>query len=238
MGDEWIRHEKSKGKQPNQKDNGFQPIQTSDIDYEDEQQSSVDSNDSTVSQAEEDDLKQLVLLHMQNSIENKLPVKVKPFNPDENSNGFLGDDYLVYNNDEDYLEPEFDALSQPQDENFNEGNVSDEGVRYISNTQVINKAGYPQVVIIPHSVSDSNQFTLSLGKHKIGFETKNGENAFTNAQDNDQQEIRGPKEQFSRLIQVPQSNNIDVNEKRRQALLRASEKQELLLLNLLDAIEQ
>jgi hypothetical protein len=75
-----------------------------------------------------------------------------------------------------------------------------------------------------------------LGEHKIGFETKDGEKIADNENNNNQGEVRGPKEQFSRLTQDVDVNNL--NEKRRQALLRASEKQELLLQNLLDAVER
>ena len=217
---EWIRHGSSQSSGANQDQNRFQPVQT--------------SNSDTVSQAEEDELKQLVLLHMQNSVESKLPRNEE--SSGEAPEGFLDDDYLVYEEDDEDYEQEFDSLSDQSNENLN----SDGGPHYISNTKVINKAGYPQVVIIPHSVSDSNQFTLSLGKHKIGFETNKEEDiddALVNPPND--QELRAPKEQqFSRLVQKPPVKDKDVNERRRQALLRASEKQELLLTNLLDAVER
>jgi hypothetical protein len=81
---------------------------------------------------------------------------------------------------------------------------------------------------------------LSLGEHKIGFETnKEKDIDDTLVIPPNDQELRAPKEQqFARLVQKPPAKDKDVNERRRQALLRASEKQELLLTNLLDAVER
>ena len=108
-------------------------------------------------------------------------------------------------------------------------------------TNVINKAGYPQVVIIPHYVGDGvdgKRIRLRFGDdddHVLDFETDTNTN---------QQFEPLQKDKFQRLVQRNDTVSKEedqvsaLNEKRREALLRASEKQELLLQNLLDAVER
>ena len=110
-------------------------------------------------------------------------------------------------------------------------------------TNVINKAGYPQVVIIPHYLGDDEKrIRLRFGDdedHVLDFETTDG------GGDTKQFEPL-EKGQFQRLVLRPNDTATNkaaedvsaLNEKRREALLRASEKQELLLQNLLDAVER
>ena len=110
---------------------------------------------------------------------------------------------------------------------------------------MINKAGYPQVVIIPHSLGDDEKRIRLRFRddedHVLDFETTDG------GGDTNQFEPL-EKGQFQRLVLRPNDTTTTtkavaedvsaLNEKRREALLRASEKQELLLQNLLDAVER
>ena len=88
---------------------------------------------------------------------------------------------------------------------------------------MINEAPYPQIVIIPHKSDNANDFKLSLGDQEIGFSNRQG------SLSNDNIEIIRPTEQVKITI-----NNL----KRKEALIRASERQSLMLGNLMDAMHR
>ena len=92
-----------------------------------------------------------------------------------------------------------------------------------TNVRVINEAPYPQIVIIPHKSDNANDFKLSLGDQEIGFSNRQG------SLSNDNIEIIRPTEQVKITI-----NNL----KRKEALIRASERQSLMLGNLMDAMHK
>ena len=92
-----------------------------------------------------------------------------------------------------------------------------------TNIRVINEAPYPQIVIIPHKSDNANDFKLSLGDQEIGFSNRQG------SLSNDNIEIIRPTEQVKITI-----NNL----KRKEALIRASERQSLMLGNLMDAMHR
>jgi hypothetical protein len=119
--------------------------------------------------------------------------------------------------------------------------------------KVINQAPFPQVVIIPHQSDNPNRFSLTLGDQVIGFDggsnnvnrmgklpedskpvvsqqlvQKPAENRTANHTDEDLFEEDG----------LPDHPGDMGNEARREALVRASEKQALLLENLKDAVER
>ena len=87
----------------------------------------------------------------------------------------------------------------------------------------MNQAPYPQIVIIPHKSDNANNFKLSLGDQEIGFSQRKGLNSNSNLDLN----LNG--------------NQIEIvvnNKKRKEALIRASEKQSLMLKNLMDAMHR
>ena len=91
-----------------------------------------------------------------------------------------------------------------------------------TNVRVINEANYPQIVIIPHKSDNANDFKLSVGDQEIGFSNRQGLT-------NDNIEIIKPTEQVKIVIN---------NQRRKEALIRASEKQSLMLENLMDAMHR
>ena len=97
-----------------------------------------------------------------------------------------------------------------------------EGVQN-TNVRVINEANYPQIVIIPHKSDNANDFKLSVGDQEIGFSNRQG------SLSNDNIEIIKPTEQVKIVIN---------NQRRKEALIRASEKQSLMLENLMDAMHR
>ena len=94
-----------------------------------------------------------------------------------------------------------------------------------TNVRVINEAPYPQIVIIPHKSDNANDFKLSLGDQEIGFSNRQG------SLSNDNIEILKPRPTEQVQITI---NNL----RRKEALIRASEKQSLMLENLMDAMHR
>jgi hypothetical protein len=134
--------------------------------------------------------------------------------------------------------------------------------------KVINQAPYPQVVIIPHQSNNPNKFSLTLGDQVIGFDgDSNNVNRMGKLPDESKslvnqqlilkesgQQTNGSAGQSvdeSRHQRLANSSALDDddfvlpahpqelgNEARKEALMRASEKQSLLLENLMDAVER
>jgi len=187
---------------------------------------------------EEANIRGLVMLHMQ-----------------ENQGGQLED--LPEYNDEDYYEDD-DYYNDSREEEFAKskpGKVTQTLFRTpngtVINTNVINKAGYPQVVIIPHYLDETDKkIRLRFDdNHVIDFETSPSEDGsiqsgnLQSAEPTSATTVFKAENPFQRLVLRPTDpvNNTELselNERRREALLRASEKQELLLQNLLDAVER
>lgn len=93
----------------------------------------------------------------------------------------------------------------------------------VTNVKVVNQAPYPQIVIIPHKAENPNEFKLSLGDQVIGFSARKGNLA--------------KDTEFLSHLEQGQVPIID-NERRKEALMRASEKQSLMLENLMDAMDK
>ena len=102
-----------------------------------------------------------------------------------------------------------------------------------TNVRVINQAPYPQIVIIPHKSDNPNDFNLSIGDQKIGFSSRKGN------LDNDL--INRDAEVFKRPQLPRPTDGVQIiinNQRRKEALIRASEKQSLMLKNLMDAMHR
>ena len=181
-----------------------------------------------LSQTDEDEIRNIVLFHTQNAI--------TP--PDPSSSD------LEATEPSDYVD-EHDAEFPP--ERVTEKANKSHGVTY-SHTNVVNKAGFPQVVIIPHYSSphtEGKKIELSFNNDQvISFETT--DRLLGRGQPADNLSNPFEKLQLSPNTTVATTSTSaattekrkKLNERRRQALLRASEKQELLLQNLLDAVDR
>ena len=113
-----------------------------------------------------------------------------------------------------------------------------------TNVKVINQAPYPQIVIIPHKDGAANDFKLSLGDQEIGFSQRKG---LLKEQQQDivrpsRPEIRPTAEALVGGLPEITTSGVQIiihnNQRRKEALIRASEKQSLMLANLMDAMHR
>ena len=129
-----------------------------------------------------------------------------------------------------------------------------------TNVKVINQAPYPQIVIIPHKSEggNANNFNLKVGDQTIGFSNRKGnlENSEQKNNNNLDFIIKNSKEeQFDSndFAEVLRTSDFDQNsengnrgqvqivinnQRRKAALIRASEKQNLMLSNLMDVMHR
>ena len=132
-----------------------------------------------------------------------------------------------------------------------------------TNVKVINQAPYPQIVIIPHKSEggNANNFNLQVGDQTIGFsnrkgnlennsEQKNNNNNFIIKNSNKEEQF--DSNDFAEVIRTSdfadqnsgnsgnqgQVQIVINNQRRKAALIRASEKQNLMLSNLMDAMHR
>jgi hypothetical protein len=129
-----------------------------------------------------------------------------------------------------------------------------------TNVKVINQAPYPQIVIIPHKSEggNANNFNLQVGDQTIGFSNRKG-NLENSEQKNNNNNVdfiikNIKEEQFeNNFAEVLRTSDFDQNsgngnqgqvqivinnQRRKAALIRASEKQNLMLSNLMDAMHR
>ena len=208
---------------------------------EEEYNSSNGANSNTnVSQEEEDQLRQLAIIQSQNQQETTVKtkeVKVTTVKPKTTTKPVT-----VKTKDVQDTKQDIRVIDRPS---------SGESTF----VKVINQAPYPQVVIIPHQSDKANKFSLTLGDQTIGFDGgSNNVNRMGKLPDDSrstgsQQLVLkdgGNKTRNESAentfdeddLEVPEHPEDMGNEARREALVRASEKQALLLENLKDAVER
>ena len=216
---------------------------------------SNNSSSSELSQEEEDQLRQLALLQSQTQQETTVRTKEVTEKPQElNTNNTIKQKPTVRTKDvQDLLQD-----GPPNSQKFKSTDES-------RNTfvKVINQAPFPQVVIIPHQSENPSKFSVTLGDQVIGFDggknnvnrmgklpidsnTKQSEQLVLNASSNESESFEDEtsdkennNEAFDENDFALPANPEDMgNEVRREALIRASEKQALLLENLMDAVER
>jgi len=216
-------------------------VEADEVDYEDDDYGSS-RNNSVISQEEEEQLRQLAILQAQNQKDKQEKAVIIPTTTQRPSSTTSPTKKAPLTDAKQNIQAKTKSVETHYDG------------KGTTNVKVINQAPYPQVVIIPHRSDNPNEFKLTLGGQEIGFETgkksRKSEQLTLASEETTSNSTLDLTPSSLESTEIPDSEETEEdlalpanpeemgNEARREALLRASEKQTLLLENLMDAVER